>query len=32
MWKNTNKVGMAMAVGSNGWTYVVAHYSPMGNM
>jgi hypothetical protein len=32
MWKNTKKVGMAMAKGSNGWTYVVAHYDPKGNV
>lgn len=32
MWKSTSKIGMALAVGSNGWTYVVAHYDPVGNM
>ncbi|KAH8901900.1 PR-1-like protein [Coniochaeta sp. PMI_546] len=32
MWKNTKKIGMAVAKGSNGWTYVVAHYDPAGNV
>ncbi|KAB5531391.1 CAP domain-containing protein [Coniochaeta sp. 2T2.1] len=32
MWKNTKKVGLAVAKGSNGWTYVVAHYDPAGNV
>jgi hypothetical protein len=31
MWKSTKKVGIAQAKGSNGWTYVVAHYDPVGN-
>ncbi|RKU47096.1 hypothetical protein DL546_002920 [Coniochaeta pulveracea] len=32
MWKSTTRVGMAMAKGSNGWTYIVAHYNPAGNV
>jgi hypothetical protein len=32
MWRNTLQTGMAVAKGSNGWTYVVAHYYPAGNV
>lgn len=32
MWKSTARVGMAQAKGANGWTYVVAHYDPAGNL
>ncbi|KAF4975479.1 hypothetical protein FZEAL_7742 [Fusarium zealandicum] len=32
VWKSTTKVGMAVAKGSNGETFVVARYSPPGNM
>ncbi|KAK7429801.1 hypothetical protein QQZ08_003646 [Neonectria magnoliae] len=31
IWKSTTKVGMAIASGTNGETYVVARYSPPGN-
>ncbi|KPM45259.1 hypothetical protein AK830_g1268 [Neonectria ditissima] len=31
IWKSTTKVGMAIASGTNGKTYVVARYSPPGN-
>ncbi len=31
VWKNTEEVGMAMAVSASGKTYVVARYSPGGN-
>ncbi|KAK7422176.1 hypothetical protein QQZ08_009644 [Neonectria magnoliae] len=31
VWSSTTKVGMAIATGSNGYTYVVARYSPPGN-
>ncbi|KPM39550.1 hypothetical protein AK830_g7004 [Neonectria ditissima] len=31
VWSSTTKVGMAIATGSNGDTYVVARYSPPGN-
>ncbi|KAK7409662.1 hypothetical protein QQX98_008177 [Neonectria punicea] len=31
VWSSTKKVGMAIATGSNGYTYVVARYSPPGN-
>ncbi|TPX12382.1 uncharacterized protein E0L32_007029 [Thyridium curvatum] len=32
MWNSTTKVGMASATGSNGAVYVVARYSPPGNV
>ena len=32
MWKSTTRVGLAQATGSDGWTYVVARYDPVGNM
>jgi uncharacterized protein YkwD len=32
VWKSTKKVGIAMAKDSKGGVYVVAHYSPAGNM
>lgn len=32
MWNTTTRVGMAQAKGANGWTYVVAHYNPAGNL
>jgi hypothetical protein len=31
VWKTTTKLGMAKAEG-NGWVYIVANYSPQGNM
>jgi hypothetical protein len=31
VWPTTTKFGMGQATGSNGWTYVVARYSPQGN-
>ncbi|KAK4451083.1 CAP domain-containing protein [Podospora aff. communis PSN243] len=32
VWPETTKLGMGMAKGSNGWTYVVGRYTPAGNM
>ncbi|KAK7213849.1 hypothetical protein V2G26_021027 [Clonostachys chloroleuca] len=32
MWKNTKKVGIASPRGANGYDYIVAHYSPAGNV
>lgn len=31
VWKKTTRVGMAQALGKNGWVYVVGRYSPAGN-
>ena len=32
VWKSTREVGIGMAVSEKGWVYVVARYSPGGNM
>ncbi|KAK0639685.1 CAP domain-containing protein [Cercophora newfieldiana] len=32
VWPETTKLGMGIAKGSNGWTYIVGRYSPAGNM
>jgi len=31
MWKNTHKVGLALAVDGKGGVFVVGRYSPAGN-
>ena len=32
VWKESTEIGIGLATGSNGWTYVCCHYAPAGNI